>query len=239
VALGAGRRPSAWPGSRPTSLAPASPDETGHTSHAGNWTPYHKLNSPRRLGCPTSRSRLDLCALTIETLCFGTGAQTADFSILPDAVSRPRMQHRPSSTQSEAEPCLRQHDSVNRHWRRELHMKDPTPALLPSACTRISGARRAQRLSRPGRIWSAANRGQSGAPLLDQIPGRMSSPNGLILLRHKFHRFPIGCLVAQHGHRGRHSTRATISRRDGWTEEYAMSLPADGRHARANNAVIL
>src|ERR1700733_10902925 len=41
---------------------------------------------------------------TIGTFCFGTGAKTADFSILPDAVSRPRMQHRPSSTQSEAEP---------------------------------------------------------------------------------------------------------------------------------------
>jgi hypothetical protein len=49
---------------------------------------------------------------TIETFCFGTGAKTADFSILPDAVSRPRMQHRPSSTQSEAEPNNGQRDNV-------------------------------------------------------------------------------------------------------------------------------
>ncbi|MEA2769819.1 MAG: hypothetical protein QOD93_2781 [Acetobacteraceae bacterium] len=50
---------------------------------------------------------------TIETFCFGTGAQSADFSIFPDAVSRPRMQHRPSSTQSEAEPIKRQRDTVD------------------------------------------------------------------------------------------------------------------------------
>jgi len=34
------------------------------------------------------------------------GAHNADFSILLDAVSRPHMQHRPSSTQSEAEPLM-------------------------------------------------------------------------------------------------------------------------------------
>jgi CheY-like chemotaxis protein len=47
---------------------------------------------------------------TIEIFCFGTAAKAADFSILPDAVSRPRMHHRPSSTQSEAEPIFRQQD---------------------------------------------------------------------------------------------------------------------------------
>ena len=46
------RRPFAWPGSRPTSLAPASPEAAGHMSRAGNWAPHHKLDSPRRLGCP-------------------------------------------------------------------------------------------------------------------------------------------------------------------------------------------
>jgi hypothetical protein len=45
-----------WPGSRPTSLTPASPEAAGNMSRAGNWAPYHKLDSPRRLCCPTRRS---------------------------------------------------------------------------------------------------------------------------------------------------------------------------------------
>jgi hypothetical protein len=63
MAPGASRRPFAWPGSRSTSLAPASPEAAGHMSRGGNWAPYHKLDSPRRLGCPARRSSQDLRAL--------------------------------------------------------------------------------------------------------------------------------------------------------------------------------
>jgi hypothetical protein len=69
---------------------------------------------------------------TIETFCFGTGAQTADFSILPDAVSRPRMQHRPNSTQSEAEPNSRQHDNLQEFRHPQIKPVTKSSALFRS-----------------------------------------------------------------------------------------------------------
>jgi hypothetical protein len=79
-------------------------------SRAGNWVPYRKLDSPPSPWLSNQTVQPGPSRFTVETVCFGTGAKTADFSILPDAASRLRMQHRPSSTQSEAEPHFTQRD---------------------------------------------------------------------------------------------------------------------------------